>query len=50
MRREGVNEGGRIWIFEAAIQRVSAETRDDPDVQRNSGDIPVFIPSSSDLP
>ena len=50
MRREGVGEGGRIWIFEAATPKISAETRGDPDVQRNSGDIPVFIPSFSDLP
>ena len=50
MPREGVGEAGRVWIFEAATSKIPAETRSDADVDRNPGDIPVFIPSFSDLP
>jgi hypothetical protein len=50
MRSEGVREGCRIWIFEAATRRISAETPDQADLERNPGDIPVFIPTFSDLP
>ena len=50
MRREGVGEGGRIWIFEAVTPKISAETRGDADLDRNPGDTPVFISSFSDLP
>jgi hypothetical protein len=49
MRSEGVREGCRIWIFEAATRRISAETLDQADLERNPGDIPVFILSFSDL-
>jgi hypothetical protein len=50
MRRERVGESRRIWIFEAVIPKILAETCGDADLERNPGDIPVFIPSFSDLP
>jgi hypothetical protein len=50
MRREGVDERRRIEIFEGATPKISAETRGDADLERNPGEIPVFIPSFSDLP
>jgi hypothetical protein len=50
MRREGVGEGHRIWIFEVTTPKIPAETRGGADLDRNPGDIPVFIPSFSDVP
>jgi len=50
MRREGVGERRRIKVFEAATPEISAETRGGADLERNLGDIPVFIRSFSDLP
>jgi hypothetical protein len=50
MRREGVGERRQIWISETATPKIPAETRGDADLDRNPGDIPVFIPSFSDLP
>ena len=50
MRREGVGARRRIWIFEVAKSKIPAETRGGADLEQNPGDIPVFIPSYSDLP
>ena len=50
MHRERVGERCRIWHFEAATPKIPAETCGDTDLERNPGDIPVFIPSFSDLP
>jgi hypothetical protein len=50
MPREGVGERRGIWTFEAATRKIPAETRDGADFKQNPGDIPVFIPSFSELP
>ena len=50
MRREGVGERRRIGIFEVATPKIPAETRDGADLEQNPSDIPVFIPSFSELP
>jgi hypothetical protein len=50
MRREGVGERCRIWIFEAATRKIPAETCGDADLERNPIAISVFIPSFSDVP
>jgi len=50
MHREGVGERRRILIFEATPRKILAETCADVDLERNPTEIPVFIPSFSDLP
>jgi hypothetical protein len=50
MLRKVVGEGRGIWMFEATTPKIPAETRDGADLEENPGDIPVFIPSFSDLP
>jgi hypothetical protein len=50
MRREGVGERRGKGILETAIPRIPAETRGGADLEQNPADIPVFIPSFSDLP
>jgi hypothetical protein len=50
MRRGSVGERRQIGLLEAATLKIPAETLSEADLDRNPGDIPVFIPSSSDLP
>jgi hypothetical protein len=50
MRRERVGESREILHFGTAAAKISVETPIDADVERNPNNIPVFIPSFSDVP
>ena len=50
MRRKGVGESPRNWVFQAPDKNVSAETRASARLGANPDAIFAFIPSFSDLP